>query len=66
MSSEYVPELIKFVPTSEFLPRPRVCVILPILLFAIDHIYMFGEVVIDEFVGHPCRFLAPQVFDSGP
>ncbi len=51
MPPEYVPEFVEFVPTPEFLPHPGVCVILPILLFTVDHIYVFGEIVVDEFIG---------------
>ncbi len=35
--------------------------ILPVLLLAIDHIYVFGEIVVDEFIGVHVVFLYPGV-----
>ncbi len=61
MSAEYVPKFVKFVPASELLPGSRICVVLPVLLFAVDHIYVFGEIVVDEFIGVHVIFSYPGV-----
>ncbi len=65
MSAKYVPKFVKLVPASELFPGSWICVILPVLLFAVDHIYVFGEIVVDEFIGIHVVFPRTQVFDSG-
>ncbi len=63
MSSEYVPELVKLIPTLKSLPRSwvYVYVVFPVLLLAVDHIYMFGKVFIDEFISVHVAFSYPGV-----